>query len=64
MLETILHGQSHWIWIPVALSFGCCIGYVAAMLFNRVRLGGEYYPSIEDAEHLYQPRRLHPKVEK
>ena len=46
----------HWSWVFIGVSFGACVGYVAAMLFRHIRPGGEYYPSIEDAEHLYRPR--------
>ena len=58
----------HWIWILVALSLGCCLGYVTAgLLRNMTRLGGDYYPDLEDAEHLYRPRKStqwKPRVEK
>ena len=68
MIDTILHGQTHWIWIPVALSFGSCIGYVTAKLLRNIEPGGNYYPSVEDAEHLYRPRNnvthWKPRVEK
>jgi hypothetical protein len=60
MVDTILYGQVHWIWIFVA----AFVGFLVAVLCNAARLGGDYYPSVEDAEHLYQPRRWKPRIEK
>jgi hypothetical protein len=57
----------HWIWILVALSSGTCLGYVAAGLLRNINPGGDYFPSVEDADHLYRPRQSthwKPRVEK
>ena len=60
MLDTILYGQIHWVWVFVA----AFVGFLAASLCRMAKLGGDYYPDIEDAEHLYQPRSLKTRAEK
>ena len=68
MIDAIWYGQVHWIWVLVALNFGACLGYVASGLLRNIEPGGEYFPDIDEAEHLYRPRvnvtPLNPRIEK
>ena len=56
----------HWIWLLVAFSVGSCLGFLVFAICCAAG-SGDYYPSVEEAEHLYRPcksTRWKPRVEK